>query len=39
VVGGGEKGVKRDEILREAWRDEEAVSVRWDGLLREPFNV
>jgi len=39
VVGGGEKGMKRGEILRETWRDEEAVRVRWDGLLREPFNV
>jgi salicylate hydroxylase len=37
VVGGGEEGRKRDELLKEGWRNEEAVRAKYDGLLKGPF--
>lgn len=38
VSGGGEEGRERDETLRNWWKDDEAVKVKWDGLLKEPFS-
>ena len=37
VVGGGEERRMMDQVLRESWMDEKAVSAKWDGLLRGPF--
>jgi salicylate hydroxylase len=39
VVGGGEVGRLRDEVLRKGWRDEEALRAKWNDLFSGPFEL